>query len=313
MTETQGRRPLVTFAVFAYNQAKYIRQAVEGAFDQNYEPLEIILSDDASSDETFEIMCEMAAVYSGPHAVRVRKNEKNLGVLGHILTVAREAEGEFIVVAAGDDISFPQRVQELVPFFDSEQVGAVWSQDVLINDRGELIDIDELRLEKRRRWHRFSACWILGATAAYRTSFLKILSLPSEPIFMEDVVFEALLSFFNGKSKFTETSLIKYRYHDNNISIKDKKAGKSLELDVRYLERWARACQSKEYALAEGVRLTFSLGPPNKHSFKRVALEKEYFRLLSEWGNGGPLQRLYFLYLSWRMGKTKSGFRKLLA
>lgn len=36
-------RPLVTFALFAYNQEKYIRRAVVGAFSQTYEPLEIIM------------------------------------------------------------------------------------------------------------------------------------------------------------------------------------------------------------------------------------------------------------------------------
>ena len=56
-------RPLVTFALFAYNQERYIREAVEGAFAQTYEPLEIILSDDCSTDRTFEIMQEMVANY----------------------------------------------------------------------------------------------------------------------------------------------------------------------------------------------------------------------------------------------------------
>lgn len=45
--------PLVTFALLAYSQEKYIREAVEGAFAQTYEPLEIILSDDCSSDRTY--------------------------------------------------------------------------------------------------------------------------------------------------------------------------------------------------------------------------------------------------------------------
>lgn len=63
MTEMMEQRPLVTFALFAYNQEKYIREAVDGAFSQTYEPLEIILSDDCSSDRTFEIMQEMAAAY----------------------------------------------------------------------------------------------------------------------------------------------------------------------------------------------------------------------------------------------------------
>lgn len=60
-------RPLVTFALFAYNQEDYVREAVQDAFAQTYEPLEIILSDDCSSDRTYQIMHEMAVAYRGPH------------------------------------------------------------------------------------------------------------------------------------------------------------------------------------------------------------------------------------------------------
>lgn len=54
-------RPLVTFALIAYDQERFIREAVEGAFSQTYSPLEIILSDDCSSDRTFEIIKDVAA------------------------------------------------------------------------------------------------------------------------------------------------------------------------------------------------------------------------------------------------------------
>ena len=58
MPDNVTDRPLVTFALFAYNQEEFIREAVEGAFAQTYEPLEIILSDDCSSDRTYEIIQE---------------------------------------------------------------------------------------------------------------------------------------------------------------------------------------------------------------------------------------------------------------
>ena len=48
-------KPLLTFAVGAYNQERFIREAVESAFAQTYSPLEIVLSDDCSRDRTFEI------------------------------------------------------------------------------------------------------------------------------------------------------------------------------------------------------------------------------------------------------------------
>ena len=106
--------PLVTFALFAYNQEKYIREAVEGALAQTYEPLEIILSDDCSSDRTFEIMKEMVANYRGPHRVLARRNEINLQTALHVQSVAAIMSGELMVVAAGDDISRPNRVSQLM-------------------------------------------------------------------------------------------------------------------------------------------------------------------------------------------------------
>ena len=54
-------RPLVSALVLGYNQESIIRKAVEGAFAQTYIPLEIVLSDDCSTDRTFDIMREMAA------------------------------------------------------------------------------------------------------------------------------------------------------------------------------------------------------------------------------------------------------------
>ena len=107
-------RPLVTFALFAYNQEQYIREAIEGAFSQTYEPLEIILSDDKSSDRTFEIMQEMAEKYKGPHKVVIRQSEVNFGTALHVQAVANLSKGKLIVIAAGDDISESDRCKEIV-------------------------------------------------------------------------------------------------------------------------------------------------------------------------------------------------------
>lgn len=129
MTATEKEkydRPLVTFALFAYNQEQYIREAIEGAFAQTYQPLEIILSDDCSTDRTFEIMREMAAAYEGPHHLIVKKNEVNLGVATHFDKVMGESAGDLVVVAAGDDVSYDSRVSSCVElFYRYENVGLV--------------------------------------------------------------------------------------------------------------------------------------------------------------------------------------------
>lgn len=105
-------KPLITFALFGYNQESFIRKAVEGAFSQTYSPLEIILSDDCSTDHTFEIMKEMAAAYSGPHKLLLNRNTKNLGIGHHFSRVMELVTGEIIELAAGDDISLPYRTEE---------------------------------------------------------------------------------------------------------------------------------------------------------------------------------------------------------
>ncbi|QEQ01511.1 FkbM family methyltransferase [Thermosynechococcus sp. CL-1] len=107
-------KPLVTFAVFAYNQEQFIREAIEGAFSQTYEPLEIILSDDCSSDRTFEIMQEMVANYKGKHTVIARRNPVNLMTAMHVSWVASEAKSQLLILNAGDCICHPQRVELIV-------------------------------------------------------------------------------------------------------------------------------------------------------------------------------------------------------
>lgn len=106
--------PLVTFALVSFNQEMYVLEAIQGAFSQTYSPLEILISDDCSSDRTYEIIEQMTNVYNGPHKVTCSRNAKNLGIAEHINRINSLANGELIVVAAGDDISIPERTQKLV-------------------------------------------------------------------------------------------------------------------------------------------------------------------------------------------------------
>lgn len=102
-------RPLVTFALFAYNQERFVRKAIEGAFSQTYQPLEIILSDDCSTDMTFDIMKELVSMYCGPHKVILRRNDINVGLARHVNIIAKCASAKLLIISSGDDISKPER------------------------------------------------------------------------------------------------------------------------------------------------------------------------------------------------------------
>jgi glycosyltransferase involved in cell wall biosynthesis len=106
-------RPLMTVGLFAYNQERYIKSAIEGMLRQTYSPLEIIISDDCSSDRTFDIIKNAAAAYRGPHHLLLNRNRSNLGICGHVNRVCELARGEWLIAGAGDDISLPERVEVL--------------------------------------------------------------------------------------------------------------------------------------------------------------------------------------------------------
>jgi glycosyltransferase involved in cell wall biosynthesis len=108
------QKPLITLVLFAYNQSHYVREAIAGVFAQTYSPLEIILSDDCSTDDTFAIMTEMAANYRGPHHIILNRNEANRGVGAHVNKAFSLASGRWIVTAASDDISDPGRCSRVV-------------------------------------------------------------------------------------------------------------------------------------------------------------------------------------------------------
>lgn len=131
-----GDAPLASLLLIAYQQEKTVADAVAGALSQTYSPLEIILSDDASGDGSFAAMQAAVAGYSGPHRIVLNRNPQNLGIGAHLSYLVGLSKGEMLFVAAGDDVSLPQRC---------ETVMAAWraSDRRLDLIATALIDVDE--------------------------------------------------------------------------------------------------------------------------------------------------------------------------
>ena len=214
---------LVTFALFAYNQEKFIREAVEGAFAQTYEPLEIILSDDCSTDRTFEIMQEMASAYRGPHRVRAVQTPRNLGVVQHVLLRGREASGDIVVVAAGDDISLPERVARHVPCYADPKVWAVSTGFTLVDEYGNVVSANEtipvgVRLVKK--WPTYikkPSVVIQGSTASYHKNVFQLINPTGRISFAEDNLLNFVIYASGSVVTFIHDPLIIYRSHANAL------------------------------------------------------------------------------------------------
>ena len=139
---------LVSYLLLTYNQEKYIKEAVESTLAQTYSPLEIIISDDCSTDNTFEIIKKTVAEYKGPHKIILNRNEHNLGIAFHVNKIMSLARGELFVMGAGDDIAFPKKTEKFVEvWLKNKNITALSSGYKLIDNEDKEISTRYLEPE----------------------------------------------------------------------------------------------------------------------------------------------------------------------
>ena len=106
--------PLATMLLITFQQSALVREAIHGALAQTWSPLEIVISDDASTDDTWAQIGAAVAGYAGPHRIVLNRNAVNLGIGAHLTHVVGLSHGEMLFIAAGDDVSLPQRCERVM-------------------------------------------------------------------------------------------------------------------------------------------------------------------------------------------------------
>jgi len=207
--------PRATIALIAFNQRQWLAEAIAACFAQTCEPIEILLSDDASSDGSYELMCEMAEAYIGPHAVKCRQNEWNLGIGQHYNRIVEASSGALIVTAAGDDISLPNRVGEILRAWDRFDNKPDLISSHLIDMDFSGAEFDVIRVDNLAKWVS-PAHWarkrpyVIGASHA----FTKRLHQRFGP-FASDLTYEDQVMAFRaccmGGGITVDQPLVKYR------------------------------------------------------------------------------------------------------
>lgn len=96
------QRPEVSVMMLAYNHGDYIRQALDGVLGQIVDfPIEIVIGEDCSSDNTREILLQYQSRY--PDVVRVISGENNVGMNLNFLRVAERCRGKYVAICEADD------------------------------------------------------------------------------------------------------------------------------------------------------------------------------------------------------------------
>lgn len=109
-------RPLVSVIIPIYNAAPYLKEAIESITNQTYKNLEIILVDDCSTDNSFEI-----AESFKDERIKLYKNQKNLKISKTLNFAISKTKGEYIARMDADDISDLTRIEKQISFLENHQ------------------------------------------------------------------------------------------------------------------------------------------------------------------------------------------------
>jgi glycosyltransferase involved in cell wall biosynthesis len=122
--------PLVSICIPTFNAARWIPDCLESALAQSYPRVEVLIIDDASTDETVELIRAV-----DDERIRLQVNEQNIGLARNWNKCIEVARGDFIKFLFHDDILYPDCVEKMMQLLlSNESVGLVFSpRDVIVD------------------------------------------------------------------------------------------------------------------------------------------------------------------------------------
>lgn len=184
---------------------------------QTYSPLEIIISDDCSTDRTWEILQKIKDNYTGQHQLAIHRNEKNLRIIRNLCTAFHLAHGELVIKADGDDISMPNRVEKMVEHWLStnKEAWCLCSAYQKISVEGDIIGHQSVPFTGLDTRSIRDICFgngyfYLGAASSYRRDVIVHFPTADYERACDDSVFTVRCAML-GKLYVIGDELIKYR------------------------------------------------------------------------------------------------------
>lgn len=270
--------PLISVAMCTYNGARYVRQQLESIARQTAAPDEVVICDDASTDQTAQIV-ETFAAHS---AVRVRliRNTGTLGCTGNFERAIGLCRGDIIVLADQDDIWKPKKLARISETFASNPgAGYVFSDADIVSEQGEHLGFSLWQTLGFEAPH-FIACrqlemllkrnLVTGAAMAFRSSLGSVL-LPIPAAWSHDYWIALLGSIFAYGVPISKRLLFYRRHFGQQLGCgHDTFAARvrtSLAAEPDYYAKAARVAEVRQRAEA---------------CARRVNCPPEHLRLLKE-------------------------------
>ena len=130
--------PLVSIGVPIFNEEKHLAEVLDSLLAQDYENIEIMISDNASTDSTPRICAEYVA--KDPR-IRYYRNDTNVHCFQNFNRVFRFARGEFFMWASGHDLHHPSHVSKCVEIMlEDPSIVLSYSEMFWIDDKGQPLE-----------------------------------------------------------------------------------------------------------------------------------------------------------------------------
>ncbi|MDB5963426.1 MAG: glycosyltransferase family 2 protein [Massilia sp.] len=213
-------------AIVTFNGLKYLPPQLDSIINQSRPLVHIVISDDRSTDGTWEYLQQWAA--SAAVRVTLLRNEVQLGLSANVEQAIKAVEADIIFTSDQDDVWFADKVATIAAEFENDpEVQLVHSDAILVDKHGAdlgtrlfgELELSSAELAAVRSGNAFQVYCrrnvVTGATAAFRSSLLK-LALPLPPVFYHDA-WLAFLASATGKVRLLDAPTIAYRQHGSNL------------------------------------------------------------------------------------------------
>lgn len=139
MTNNQCATPLVSVAIIAYNQRKFLGELLDSVVSQDYPNIEIIVADDASTDGSRELCQSYAERYPGKIICVLA--DVNGGITNNSNAAFRRCRGDYIAWMGGDDLMLPGKIAAQVQYMESRSQCSVSFHNVEVfeSDSGVIL------------------------------------------------------------------------------------------------------------------------------------------------------------------------------
>ncbi|HZK12724.1 MAG TPA: glycosyltransferase [Atribacterota bacterium] len=222
---------LISVVVITYNSAKYVIETLESAKDQTYKNIELIVTDDASTDDTLTLVKQWLDANKGRFAgYKVVENKTNTGISPNCNRGIMVATGEYIKTLAGDDLLLNNCIEDLlnyslknnlsiafakvIPFIDSDNQACVTKLMVYEKLMYELFDLDV-----KQQYRKLLTGFGMYAHGLFvkRQFILSFGGFDVEYKMMEDYPFLIKITSMGYKLNLLDNYVVKYRVRSTDI------------------------------------------------------------------------------------------------